>query len=125
MRRNTAAQQQIKEILEAESSALSQDMLEKKLGDKVDRVTIYRVLNRFCEDGIVHKTMSDEGKAYYALCRRCNEKHHKHEHAHFRCLKCLKVECLKAEIKMKLPEGYVAENVNYWISGYCNACNVA
>lgn len=121
-KRNTPGKQMIRELLEASDTALSQDMLEARLKGKVDRVTIYRVLNSFCEDGIVHRVVSDEGKAYYALCKECTEDKHKHEHAHFRCLGCQRVECLPTPIKARLPEGYFKQNINYWISGYCGAC---
>lgn len=126
-RRNTATKQLILQVLEASPSALSQDLLEEQIGDRMDRVTIYRVLNRFREDGIVHKIVSDEGKFYYALCRDCNTKHpdHRHDHIHFRCLVCQKVECLPNEIKPKLPRGYQSLLSNYWISGYCSDCNPA
>ena len=87
------------QLLESSHSALSQDTLEKKVKGKMDRVTIYRVLNRFCEDGIAYKIVSDEGKYYYALCRSRKEDHHSHEHIHFRCLNCQKVECLPNTLK--------------------------
>ena len=119
-RRNTASKQLVLEMLEASTSALSQDVLEGYLKGKMDRVTIYRVLNRFCEDGLAHKFVSDEGKYYYALCKRCRKDHHSHEHIHFRCLNCEKVECLPNIVRPKLPEGYEALITNYWISGYCS-----
>ena len=122
-RRNTASKDLVFKLLEDSRSALSQDTLEKKVKGKMDRVTIYRVLNRFCEDGIAHKIVSDEGKFYYALCRSCKEDHHSHEHIHFRCLNCQKVECLPNAVRPRLPEGYQALISNYWISGYCDPCS--
>ena len=121
-KRSTPAKQLIREALETADSALSQSMLEEQLNGRADRVTIYRVLNSFCDDGLVHRVVSDDGKAYYALCHGCRDQNHRHEHAHFRCLGCQKVECLKGTIKAKMPEGYRLENANYWISGYCAAC---
>jgi Fur family ferric uptake transcriptional regulator len=110
-------------LLEASQSALSQDILEEKIKGKMDRVTIYRVLNRFCEDGIAHKIISDEGKYYYALCRSCKKtEQHAHDHIHFRCLNCQKVECLPNTVRPRLPDGYESLYSNYWISGYCNTC---
>ncbi|SFB72609.1 Fur family transcriptional regulator, ferric uptake regulator [Flexibacter flexilis DSM 6793] len=34
---------------------MSSDAIEQKIDVAIDRATIYRVLNRFCEDGLVHK----------------------------------------------------------------------
>jgi Fur family ferric uptake transcriptional regulator len=88
----------------------------------VDRVTIYRVLNRFCEDGRIHRIVSDEGKTYFALCLNCDEKKHRHDHFHFRCLNCQQVHCLKEKVNVKLPKGYRLEQVNCLLTGYCRDC---
>jgi len=122
-RRNTASKKLVMSLLETSDTALSQDVLEDKVRDQMDRVTIYRVLNRFCEDGIAHRFVSDDGKYYYALCRDCKADHHADEHIHFRCLQCNRVECLPYKIKSRLPEGYTAVKTNYWISGYCKGCS--
>lgn len=121
-RRNTVSKEIVLNLLEKSSFALSQDILEDRVKGQMDRVTIYRVLNRFCEDGIVHKFMSDEGKYYYALCRGCTKDHHSHDHIHFRCLNCDKVECLPNSMRPKLPEGYKGLISNYFVSGYCSKC---
>ena len=121
-RRNTASKKLVMSLLETSGSALSQDVLEDKVKDKMDRVTIYRVLNRFCEDGIAHRFVSDDGKYYYALCHNCQADHHSDDHIHFRCLQCNRVECLPNKVKARLPGGYTKVNTNYWISGYCKDC---
>jgi Fur family ferric uptake transcriptional regulator len=122
-RRNTPAKQSILNILKSSGTALSQEMIEAEVKGEMDRVTIYRVLNSFCEDGITHRILADNGKYYFALCLNCNEKQHSHDHFHFRCLKCEKVECLHEKVKVTLPEGYVSETISSWISGYCNTCS--
>lgn len=122
-RRNTPAKSEILAIFEGAEVALSQDMIEQKIEGNIDRVTIYRILNSFYEDGIVHRITSDEGKHYYALCSTCKAEDHRHNHFHFRCLSCNTVECLKQETSIPLPKGYVMEDVNLLISGYCNSCS--
>ena len=67
-RRNTPAKNAILTLLNQAGTALSQDMIEEKVKGEMDRVTIYRVLNSFCEDGITHKVLADDGKYYFALC---------------------------------------------------------
>ena len=121
-RRNTPAKQHILSILERAGSALSQDMIEQEVKGDIDRVTIYRVLNSFCADGIVHRVTSDDSKGYYALCHDCDKPAHRHDHIHFKCMGCGKVECLPGHVAVKLPEGYREETMNCWISGYCKAC---
>jgi Fur family ferric uptake transcriptional regulator len=122
-KRNTKAKQLILDSLRNTKSAVSQEILQKELGEEVDRATIYRVLNSFCDDGIVHKILSDDGKYYFAFCVNCAGKQHKHNHFHFRCLECGKIECLPNEMDVKLPQGYQSVNFNGFISGYCANCS--
>ncbi|AWM14736.1 transcriptional repressor [Flavobacterium sp. NRK F10] len=121
-RRNTESTNEIYALLKASKSALSHDMIRSKLTSNADRATIYRILNRFCEDKLVHKVMGDDGKQYFAFCTNCQEKKHKHNHFHFRCTVCGKVECLTSEIEISLPENYVFQNFNASISGVCSEC---
>lgn len=121
-RRNTPAKATILELLKAEKSALSQDRIEAAVKGEMDRVTIYRVLNRFCEDGITHRILADDGKYYFALCNSCEGKNHRHDHVHFRCVTCEKVECLTEHVPVPLPEGYVAQSVSSWVTGQCAGC---
>lgn len=119
--RNTKTKAIILESLKEAAQAVSHDVLQEKLEGKVDRATIYRVLNRFCDEGIAHRIVGDDGKQYFAVCINCQEKH-QHNHFHFRCLNCGKVECLPNETDVHLPQGYRLENFNGFISGYCSEC---
>lgn len=121
-KRNTKSKQLVLDSLKSAKSAMSQETLHEKLGDSVDRATIYRVLNSFSDDGIVHKIVGDDGKHYFAVCVNCGERKHLHNHFHFRCLKCGEMECLVSEVDVKLPEGYVSQNFNGVISGFCAKC---
>lgn len=73
-RRNTPSKEAVLAVLATSGKAMSQDAIEKKIKLAVDRATIYRILNRFCEDGILHKIVAENGKQYFALCVRCDER---------------------------------------------------
>lgn len=124
-RRKTPSKTEILQVLKSSGNALSHDMIQANIESDIDRATIYRVLNRFCEDGKVHKIIGDDGKQYFALCSNCGEEKqlHSHNHMHFRCLECGKVECLERDISVPLPDGYVAKVHNLIISGFCNNCS--
>lgn len=121
-RRNTPAKQAVLNILKTSKKALSREDIEQEVKGSMDRVTVYRVLNSFCEDGYLHKILSDDGKYYFAICLSCQEAKHQHNHFHFRCLKCNKMECLKQEVNVKIPKGYTLETVNCLLTGYCKTC---
>lgn len=103
-------------------AALSHDNLQTMIEENLDRATIYRILNRLHDDGVVHRIVADDGKQYFALCADCSDEAHQHDHYHFRCQNCDTVECLASEISVKLPPGYQATNFNGVISGLCARC---
>ncbi|MCU0434568.1 MAG: transcriptional repressor [Bacteroidia bacterium] len=126
-KRETSGKRQVMQLLEHSQIALSQDMLEKNPELKIDRVTIYRILRSFEEDGKVHRIMGNDGKAYYAYCRNCAETHahHLHFHMHFQCRICHNVECLQAEVNLPVPENYQVDDANMVLGGICASCKNA
>jgi Fur family ferric uptake transcriptional regulator len=122
-KRQTAAKKKVLAHLEDSTSAISHDMLELKLKGEMDRVTIYRILKSFEEDGLIHRIIGESGKAYYALCHGCKT-HHTHNHLHFQCVKCDSITCLNQEISIPIPEGYEMQNLQLIASGICPTCGV-
>ncbi len=121
-RRNTPSKEAILKILQQTGKAMSQDAIEQKIAIEIDRATIYRVLNRFCEDGLVHKIVAEDGKQYFAVCMRCEEKPLDNHHFHFRCITCQTIECLPSPVHFSLPSGYEVEGVNCVLTGTCKEC---
>ena len=105
--------------------ALTHGDIEKEVGDKYDRVTIYRTLQTFEEKGIIHSIPTADNAIKYALCKECQEGHHHDDHVHFICTNCEKTICLDDVVspKIDLPEGYVADNVQVVIQGVCKDCS--
>ena len=93
-RRNTATKDAVLSVLTSVGKAMSQSAIEKKVGVDINRATIYRVLNRYCEDGVLHRIAADDGKQYFALCVKCDDNEQPRHHFHFRCEKCETIECL-------------------------------
>ncbi|MGN6163501.1 MAG: Fur family transcriptional regulator [Flavisolibacter sp.] len=104
--------------------ALAHGDIEKKAGEKFDRVTVYRTLQTFVEKGIVHTIPTSDNSVRYALCKDCTEGHHHDDHVHFVCSNCKKTICLDDVVspKINLPEGYIAESVQVVIAGVCKGC---
>ena len=106
--------------------AMAHGDIEKKAGEKFDRVTIYRTLQTFVEKGIVHTIPTADNAVLYALCKDCTEGHHHDDHVHFVCSACERTICLDDVISpnIDLPEGYVADSVQVVIHGTCKDCNM-
>jgi len=112
-------------VISEKETATSQPELEKILGETIDRVTLYRVLNVFEEKGILHKILDLHGTATYALCSEyCPEHLHQEEHVHFTCSKCNSIYCLNdVQIpEIAVPKGFKIENVAINAVGICNRC---
>nr|WP_293788561.1 transcriptional repressor [uncultured Pedobacter sp.] len=122
-RRNTTAKTKILNLLSASKEALSHSQLQASLKDICDRVTIYRVLDRLAEEDVIHKIVDFDGVIKYAICHKCDEKHH-HDHIHFSCTQCHTVTCIEdVEPLFKLPKKYKVEEVNFTVSGICPSCS--
>jgi iron complex outermembrane receptor protein len=124
LRRNTKTKQLVMNVLEDANSALCHEDIEQRLSEKMDRVTIYRILQSFCEEGKAHKIINNEGKAYYALCHDCSCGNHHDNHPHFHCISCDTITCVEQPIvQQELPAGYKAVSMSSLISGYCKKCS--
>ncbi|WP_298420721.1 transcriptional repressor [uncultured Kordia sp.] len=121
-RRNTPTKEAVINVLSKTGKAMSQSAIEKKINLKSDRATIYRVLNRFCEDGVLHKIVAEDGKQYFALCVNCKENKLPKNHFHFRCTSCQTIECLHEPVHFSVPKNYSVESINCVLTGTCPKC---
>lgn len=124
--KNTKQRQIILDELRNSISAISQPELEKKLGNAMDRVTLYRILSTFEQKGIVHSVFGINGTQNYASCSTsCTEGHHYDNHLHFNCAKCSKIYCLDVKTpKVEIPLGFVTKSINTIAIGLCKYCQV-
>lgn len=124
--KNTKPRQLVEQSLRASATALSQPELQQILAGKCDRVTIYRVLERLEQEGVIHRIMNKDGVMKYATCQSaCTQGHHLDSHVHFSCQKCNEVVCLDQPVpSLSTPEGFIIHQVNVLIEGLCPKCRV-
>ncbi|HTI12017.1 MAG TPA: transcriptional repressor [Puia sp.] len=122
----TSGRRKILELFLLQEGALSHSDIEKKAGEKFDRVTVYRTLQAFLEKGLIHNIPTADNSIRYALCKDdCTAGHHRDDHVHFICSSCGNTVCLE-EVNvpvLKLPKGFVAEQVEVLVNGVCKSCN--
>lgn len=122
----TDSREKILMLFLKQEGALAHGDIEKKAGEKFDRVTVYRTLQTFLEKGIIHAIPTADNAIRYALCRdNCTEGHHHDHHVHFVCKHCQKTFCLDDVVTphLKLPGGYEAEQVEVVVQGLCKNCS--
>ena len=105
--------------------ALAHGDIERKAGEKFDRVTVYRTLQTFVEKGIIHTIPTTDNSVRYALCKNnCTEGHHHDHHVHFICDKCGATLCLEDTLvpEVRLPKGFAVNEVEVVVKGICKDC---
>lgn len=125
--RKTAGRLAVLELFAQQAKALSHSELQDGVTENVDRVTLYRILESFEQNGILHKVPDDQVSVKYALCDHDHEidKAHSDNHAHFKCRVCGVTICLDdTEIPtIQVPPGYTIEGSLLLINGLCTKCN--
>lgn len=122
----TDSRKKILHLFLEENGALAHGDIEKKAGEKFDRVTVYRTLQTFVDKGIIHAIPTADNSVLYALCKdECSEGHHHDHHIHFVCNNCQKTYCLDDVVtpEIKLPKGYNATHTEVVVEGICRNCN--
>ena len=122
--RVTAARLAILQMLLDSPRALSHHDVEARMsemGERFDRVTLYRVLEWLVAQGLAHKVAAEDRSWRFSAILDEN-----HEHPHFHCLNCGEVLCLDTlhpAFALGLPPGYTMQRVELTIHGACPACS--
>jgi Fur family ferric uptake transcriptional regulator len=122
----TDSRTKILELFLQQEGAVAHGDIEKKSGEKFDRVTVYRTLQTFVEKGIIHTIPTADNAIRYALCKdECSEGHHHDHHVHFVCQVCASTVCLDEVVvpQVALPRGYKSVQVEVVVNGLCKNCN--
>jgi Fur family ferric uptake transcriptional regulator len=122
----TDSRKKILQLFFEQPGALAHGDIEKKAGEKFDRVTVYRTLQTFVDKGIVHTIPTADNSILYALCKDdCTEGHHHDHHIHFVCDQCSNTYCLDDVVtpEIKLPKGYQAGHIEVVVEGLCRNCS--
>lgn len=94
--------------------------------EKADRTTLYRTVKTFVERDIVHQIDDGTGIVKYALCEQdCSCEIETDLHLHFHCNNCNETVCLTEHKipKIKVPDGFISENINLVVKGVCDKCS--
>lgn len=120
--RKTKAVEVLISKFKSNSCAISAKKLIAQLDSQFNKTTIYRVLDKLEDDGILHSFLGKEGLRWYAKCVGCSAAEHKDVHPHFQCLNCGKVDCIPANVTLpKIPNRQI-EVTQLLIQGKCETC---
>ena len=104
------------------TTAISVIDLIKKLNSKLNKTTIYRILEKLEDDGVVHSFLGKNGIKWYAKCRNCSKSNHSDVHPHFECIDCGKIDCLTVEVKIPSIPNREVRSSQILFQGICESC---
>ncbi len=105
-----------------QTTAISTIELIKRLNSKLNKTTIYRVLENLVDDGVLHSFMGNDGVKWYAMCRNCTKSTHEDLHPHFECIECGKINCLNTEVIIPKIQNHKILSSQILIQGLCETC---
>ena len=120
----TAMRLLVFDFLLSQTSAIALTDIEKGLAP-ADRITIYRTLKTFVENGLIHAIEDGTGSTKYAICKEeCTAEGHNDVHVHFYCNQCKETYCLpKSQIpEVRLPATFKLEELSLIAKGVCEKC---
>ena len=104
-------------------SAMSYSNIQSTM-QPIDRVTLYRTIEKLKEKGIIHTAFQSNNEIYYAISGMdCSSENHVHNHIHFKCSKCETVTCedVLNSLNISLPKHEI-HNISVNVKGICEVC---
>lgn len=123
--RKTAFRKELLSLFYDARSSLTVEEIKSNVKTTTDKVTIYRALDAFEKNGLIHRVPDKSNLIRYALCHKeCNAKEHIHNHAHFICNNCNETYCIE-DIKIPIvnqSKGFNIKSTKLTLEGDCPDC---
>jgi Fur family ferric uptake transcriptional regulator len=105
-----------------DSEAIAATELIKRLDNQLNKTTIYRLLEKLEDDGVLHSFLDKSGIKWYAQCNDCSKTKHVHNHPHFQCLDCGKLDCVSIKVEIPKITNRKIETSQVLLLGKCESC---
>lgn len=122
--RKTKAVSLVRGIFEEAKEANSVVYLIELLKDDMNKTTVYRILDRLEQEGVIHSFTGKDGLKWYAKCEGCSSHSHEDVHPHFQCTTCDKVECLPVYIEIPSFKNRRIDSADILLMGQCERCSL-
>lgn len=127
--RKTAFRKELLSLFTEANSSLTVEEIKNRVTSTSDKVTIYRALDSFEKNGLIHQVPDKSNLIRYALCHEdesCSTSGHQHNHAHFICETCNSTYCVD---NIKIPSikhtnGFTIQSAKLILEGICSDCQV-
>ena len=120
--RQTKSVKAILNAFEITDSAISSTHLVKQFSDQMNKTTVYRILDRLVDEGMLHSFKGNDGVSLFAKIDKNTAHSHSDFHPHFQCKQCGETKCVPIDVEIPSLPDYQVENVELLISGTCDKC---
>ena len=105
-------------------TAISTLELIERLGNQMNKSTVYRILDRLEDGGVLYSFIGRDGLAWYALGNKKDALHPQKEnaHSHFQCVDCGKTEYLPISVPIPEVGEHRIETISLLFVGRCSNC---
>lgn len=121
--RKTKSVALVLEAFEKDNTALSVVNLVELMDDNMNKTTVYRILDRLEDQGVVHSFYGKDGLKWYSKCSNCSSQKHVDHHPHLQCKDCGIVEPVPLEIPLPELPNVIIDSAKIMLIGTCSRCN--
>ncbi len=122
VKRKTKSVELMLETFGQSKNALTVVDLVKRFEGKMNKTTVYRVLERLEDEGKLHSFTGKDGLKWVAKCHGCISSNHTDDHPHFQCNDCGISQCLSLDISIPKVANHKIESANFLFFGQCEQC---
>ncbi len=109
-------------LFDETEEAISVVDLISRVKSQMNKTTVYRVLDRLENEGMVHSFIGKDGLTWYAPCDDCGLERHIDMHPHFQCTICSKMLCLPVDVRIPKVDNHYIESAEILLVGVCEDC---
>ncbi|MEM7026765.1 MAG: transcriptional repressor [Pseudomonadota bacterium] len=106
-----------------EHGAIAVTDLVDRFRNKANKTTIYRILERLCDEEVLHSFIGPDGLKWYAECHCPTHKKYKGFHPHIDCDECGKIRCIDFEIPTPKKLKIQIDMSEVMLKGTCEDCH--
>ena len=123
LRKTRAVEILVNEFINNKNAISAKDLIQR-YESKINKTTIYRILDKLEDDGIIHSLLDKNGIRFYAKCKNCCQEEHFCSHSHFQCLECGKIDCLLIDTQLPEIKNREVNAAQTLIQGKCESCSI-
>lgn len=111
-------------LLQEEKPLSAREVLDLCRDNKINRVTVYRIMETFRTGGIVRELPTESGTKYFEIACK-----HNPVHPHFYCRDCGTMSCLEPLTATDTwkwfakPHAFLIDHISVNITGLCENCS--